>query len=169
MRHDQTGGAIVKRAFKSKVLPLALTAALALILLAPGCRKKEEAPYGPGGAWIGDMRERIEDKIDDKAKSVELLKIVDKIEVMVTDMDQQTRHLYGKLDKLDADYNTTRDQIQDEFDKFNKARLEKVDKLTDIILEMKQVAGREDWKEISDIDKTLYQSWQRSPGFGGSK
>jgi hypothetical protein len=157
----------VKTVFRYSFLPAALIAVIGLLLLAPGCRKKQESPYGPGAAWIDDMRERIEEKIDDKDKSVELLKIVDRIEVVVTELDQHTRELYGKLDKLDADYNSTREHFQKEFDAFNKMRRKKVDEMIDIMLEMKKTAGRDDWKELSDIDETLYQNWQRSPGFGG--
>jgi hypothetical protein len=32
-------------------------------------------------------------------------------------------------------------------------------------MEMKKIAGRADWKILSDIDVTLYESWQRRYGF----
>jgi hypothetical protein len=46
-------------------------------------------------------------------------------------------------------------------DDFNVKRLETADRMIGHVFEMKRIAGRESWKVVSDIDKTLYESWQR--------
>ena len=142
-------------------------AVLALVvagLTMTGCGKKEMAPYGPGGAWVEDMRSRITEKITDPDKATQLIEQVDRIEIVLTDLDNELRGYYQKMEALDEDYNSTREEWQKEFDSFNEYRARAVDKLIDITIEMRRIAGREDWEVISDMDETLYESWQRSLG-----
>jgi len=142
-------------------------AALAAVIVAAvftGCGKKEMAPYGPGGAWVEDMRSRITEKITDPDKATQLIEQVDRIEMVLTDLDNELRGYYKKMEALDEDYNSTREEWQKEFDSFNEYRAGAVDKLIDITIEMRRIAGREDWEVISDMDETLYESWQRSLG-----
>jgi predicted nucleic acid-binding Zn-ribbon protein len=142
-------------------------AVLVLVIVAAvftGCGKKEMAPYGPGGAWVEDMRSRITEKITDPDKATQLIEQVDRIEMVLTDLDNELRGYYKKMEALDEDYNSTREEWQKEFDSFNEYRAGAVDKLIDITIEMRRIAGREDWEVISDMDETLYESWQRSLG-----
>ncbi len=146
---------------------MASGAVLALVIVAAvltGCGKKEMAPYGPGGAWVEDMRSRITENIADPDKATQLIEQVDRIEIVLTDLDHELRGYYKKMEALDEDYNSTREEWQKEFDSFNECRSRAVDKLIDITIEMKRIAGREDWKVVSDMDETLYESWQRSLG-----
>ena len=153
---------------KSSRIPLTAGRALAALafvtLVLVGCGKKEMAPYGPGGAWVEDMRSRITEKISDPDKATQLLEQVDRIENVLTDLDNELRGYYQKMEALDEDYNSTREEWQKEFDSFNEYRAGAVDKLIDITIEMRRIAGREDWEVISDMDETLYESWQRSLG-----
>ena len=145
-------------------LCICLTALLAVLSFSlAGCRgKKTESAYGPGNKWVDDMRERVQDKIDDPEKVTDLLVVVDEIEKTLIDLDQDVTDYYTALTKLDKDYNTTREEFQDAIDQFNTRRHEHFEKLLGHIFEMKGIAGKEDWKKLSDIDKTLYESWQRS-------
>ena len=137
---------------------------LVAVVTMTGCGKKEMAPYGPGGAWVEDMRSRITEKITDPDKATQLIEQVDRIENVLTDLDNELRGYYKKMEALDEDYNSTREEWQKEFDSFNEYRAGAVDKLIDITIEMKRIAGREDWEVISDMEETLYESWQRSLG-----
>ena len=142
-------------------------AVLVLVIVAAvftGCGKKEMAPYGPGGAWVEDMRSRITENIADPDKAIQLIEQVDRIEIVLTDLDNELRGYYQKMEALDEDYNSTREEWQKEFDSFNEYRAGAVDKLIDITIEMRRIAGREDWEVISDMEETLYESWQRSLG-----
>jgi hypothetical protein len=129
-----------------------------------GCGKKAELPYGPGGKWIDDMRERISKDIDDPDKSIRLLEQVDRIETVLIELDDTLLEYYDRLEALDADHKSKREDFQKEIDSFNESRDEAVDRLISIVVEMKNIAGRDDWESISDIDETLYESWQRSLG-----
>jgi len=51
---------------------------------------------------------------------------------------------------------------EDAMDQFDTKRHQHVEKLLGHMFEMKKIAGKEDWQKVSDIDKTLYESWQRS-------
>jgi len=128
-----------------------------------GCgRDKEESAYGPGNEWVDDMRGLIEKKIDDPQKVTDLLVVVDNIEEALIEMDHAVKAHYSRLDGLDRNYHSTRDEFKAAFDDFNAKRLQIVDRMIGYMSDMKRIAGREDWKTVSDIDKTLYESWQRT-------
>jgi hypothetical protein len=129
-----------------------------------GCGNKAGLPYGPGGEWIDDMRERITKDIDDPDKSIRLLEQVDRIETVLIELDDTLLEYYDGVEKLDADHSSKREDFQKEIDTFNEHRNEALDRLISIVVEMKNVAGRTDWESISDIDETLYESRQRSFG-----
>jgi predicted nucleic acid-binding Zn-ribbon protein len=146
-------------------LVFAVLAFVVVIIVAPGCGKKTVSPYGPGADWIDDMRDRITKNIADENKSIKLLEQVNRIEAVLMDLDHTLLEYYEKLEALDANYHSTRDDFQEKIDSFNDYRHKKVDELIAIAEEMKQIAGRADWNIFSDIDATLYESWQRSYGF----
>ena len=136
----------------------------ALSVSSTGCiRKKATAPgYGPGYEWVDDMRDRIPKSVDDPDKVTGLLAVVDRTELTLIDMDGDVKDYYAALTKLDRDYKTTRGEFQDAFDQFDTKRHQHVEKLLGHMFEMKKIAGKEDWQKVSDIDKTLYEDWQRS-------
>jgi hypothetical protein len=135
-----------------------------LIVGISGCGKKSEAPYGPGGKWIDNMRERITQEIEDPDKSIRLLEQVDRLEAVLIELDDTLVQYYEELQELDADYSSKREDFQNAIDSFNEYRAETLGRLVNIVLEMKKIAGRADWSIVSDIDGTLYESWQRSLG-----
>jgi predicted nucleic acid-binding Zn-ribbon protein len=130
----------------------------------PGCGKKTVSPYGPGAKWIDDMRERITKNIADENKSTKLLEQVNRIETVLMDLDHTVLGYYEQLEELGANYHSTREDFQKEIDSFNDYRHKKSEELIAIAMEMKKIAGRADWKILSDIDVTLYESWQRRYG-----
>jgi hypothetical protein len=136
----------------------------ALSVSSTGCiRKKATAPgYGPGYEWVDDMRDRIQKNIDDPDKVTGLLAVIDKIELTLIDMDGDVKDYYADLTKLDRDYKTTRTEFQDAIDQFDTKRHQYFEKMLGHMFDMKKIAGKEDWKKVSDIDKTLYENWQRS-------
>ncbi len=135
----------------------------ALSLSSTGCKgKKNTSTYGPGAGWVTDMRDRIQDEIDDPGKVTTLLAVFDKVERAVIEMDGEVKNHYAALTTLDKDYNSTREDFQAQMDKFNTIREAYFEKLLTYMFEMKRIAGKEDWKKLSDIEKTLYESWQRS-------
>jgi hypothetical protein len=148
----------------TKVIGMLLVLAIFLSSMSlVGCRGKTESTYGPGAAWIDDMRGRIEDKIEDPRKTTELLVVVDNIELIIVELNDYLLNYYNKLESLDSDYNATREDFQVLFDDFSSKRDEMMTKLLKKMFEMKRIAGREDWVHLADIDKTLYETWQQSP------
>jgi hypothetical protein len=136
-----------------------------VIIVGPGCGKKTVSPYGPGANWIDDMRERITKNIADENKSIKLFEQVNRIEAVLIDLDHTVLEYYEKLEALDANYHSTPEDFQKEIDSFKDYRHQKLNELIAITMEMKKIAGRADWKILSDIDVTLYESWQRRYGF----
>jgi len=136
----------------------------ALSVSSTGCiREKATSPgYGPGYEWVDDMRDRIKKNIDDPDKVTGLLAVIDKIELTLVDMDGDVKDYYTDLTKLDRDYKTTRGDFQDAIDQFDTKRHQNFEKMLGHMFDMKKIAGKEDWKKVSDIDKTLYENWQRS-------
>jgi hypothetical protein len=135
----------------------------ALSVSSTGCiRKKATAPgYGPGYEWVDDMRDRIQKNIDDPDKVTGLLAVIDEVELTLIDMDGDVKDYYTDLTKLDRDYKTTRTEFQDAIDQFDTKRHQYFEKMLGHMFDMKKIAGKEDWKKVSDIDKTLFENWQR--------
>ena len=131
-------------------------------LLSTGCGKgkKTESTYGPGNVWVDDMRKRIHDKVDDPQKVADLLAVVDEVEKMLIDLNRDLEDYYAELHKLSENYKSTRAEFQAAVDDFNAKRYQYGLSTLGFIFEMKRIAGREDWKKVADIDKTLYESWQ---------
>ena len=129
-----------------------------------GCirKKKTEPSYGPGHEWVTDMRDRIQKQVDDPEKVTGLLAVVDQIELTLIDMDNGVQDYYATLRKLDRDYNASRADFEKTIDDFNTKRQEYFEKMLDHTMTMRSIAGREYWKKLSDIDKSLYDSWQRA-------
>jgi hypothetical protein len=141
----------------------AVVASAVLLLSLAGCGgKNTKSVYGPGHDWVNDMRERVQEQIDDPDKVADLLLVVDQVEETVIELDQNVMDYYTALTKLDKNYNSTRDEFQAVMDQFNKEREEAFEEVLGHVFKMKKIAGREDWKKLSDIDKTLYQDWQRA-------
>jgi predicted nucleic acid-binding Zn-ribbon protein len=128
-----------------------------------GCGKKNvESAYGPGADWIEDMRERIRDDIKDQDKATKLLAQVDAIESVLVDLDRELLVYYGRVSNLSKNYDSTREDFQKEIDSFNDYRRVRVEELLRIFVKMKTISGRADWEIVSNMDHTLYESWQRN-------
>jgi hypothetical protein len=148
---------------KSVLCVCAVVASAALLLSWAGCRGKQtKSAYGPGHDWVNDMRERVQEQFDDPDMVADLLLVVDQIEGTVIELDQNVTNYYVALTKLDKNYHSTREEFQTVIDQFNKERDEAFDEVSGYAFKMKMIAGREGWKKLSDIDKTLYEEWQRA-------
>jgi len=143
---------------------IALACVISLSLVGCFGKKKTEWAYGPGEEWVDNMREGITDKIDDPVQATELLAVVDKIEGSLIDLDGDVRTYYKALTRLDGDYNSTREQFQKVIDDFNTSRHKHFRQLLGHLFEMKEIVDEDDWKDLSEMDKTLYESWQRTYG-----
>ena len=150
---------------RQRRIALFVCVTLAFVMLSlslVGCRgRKTESAYGPGNEWRDDMRKRIPKEVDDPDKVAGLLSVVDKIEVTLVEMDGDVKRYYASLAELDRDYNSTPEEFQDTIDQFNIKRNTYFETMLGYVFEMKDIAGREDWEAVADIDETLYESWQR--------
>lgn len=143
------------------ILCLAVLAAAALSL-ASGCAgRKVSTEQAPSAKWFDDMRGRIAKEFADPQQAVALTGVVDKMEVTMNGLDKEVVAYYEKLHALDKDYNATREQFQEAVDAFNARQRAVYEEMLVDIAEMKRIAGREGWKKISNMDETLYESWQR--------
>jgi len=130
-----------------------------------GClRNKKTAPgYGPSAAWIEDWREKIKESVDDPDKVTQLLQVINEMESLLIELDKEMREHYQTIALLDHDYATSRDVFEREIDEFAETREAYFHRLLDRMFEMKEIAGREDWPALADIDESLWEVWRRSP------
>jgi hypothetical protein len=127
-----------------------------------GCRGRKASPeQAPGAGWFDDMRERIRDNFDNPGQVVALTGVVDQMEATMVELDRATLDYYAKIAALDRDYGATRGQFQALVDEFNASQRTTFEKMLVHAAELRRIAGPEGWKKISDIDKTIYESWQR--------
>lgn len=140
-----------------------------LVVTAGGCGKsgKQPATFEPGGTWLDEMRSRISEKIDDPTTATALLAQVDQIEAELEALDGKVKAYYARLAELDRDYSTPRADLERAVMDFNAQRMATMDRLVDIRFHMQTLCSPEQWKIVTDIDKSLYLDMQRTFTFGG--
>jgi hypothetical protein len=134
----------------------------AAVLLVSGCgRKKVSTDVAPSAEWFDDLRERIGNGFEDSGQVAALAGVVDQMEATMIELDRRVVEYYAKLGSLDREYGTTREQFQEVIDGFNAEQRAVFEKMLVYVAELRRIAGREGWKKLADIDKSLYESWQR--------
>jgi len=148
---------------------LLITLIAVLMVTAGACGKsgKQPARFEPGGTWLDEMRSRISEKIDDPTTATALLAQVDQIEAELDGLDGKVKAYYEKLAELDRDYATPRADIERVVMDFNQERMATMDRLVDIRFHMQTLCTPEQWKIVTDIDKSLYLDMQRTFTIGG--
>jgi hypothetical protein len=152
----------VKRSYRwpARLCALALLAGLLAVSAACG-KKKVSADSAPAAEWFDDLRERVRKGFDDSEQVTELTGVVDRMEATMNELDHVVVEYYAKIGELDRNHDTTREQFQDMIDEFNGRQDAAFETMLEYMTELKQIAGRDGWAKICDMDKTLYESWQR--------
>jgi hypothetical protein len=146
---------------------LLLCSAIGLTVLTSGCgklRKKEKAEFEAGKEWLEDMRDRIEKTISDPDKTSRMLAFVDQAERDLRELDQAVLDFYRELAGVDSDYNSTRQDLQRVFDRWNAKRREFRDRFMETNFTMREMVTPEEWRKLTRVRKGLAQQWQRYPG-----
>jgi len=127
-----------------------------------GCRGRKASPEpAPTAVWFDDLRERIRGEFNQPDQVVALLGVVDRMEATMTGLDRGVADYHAKIAALDRDYGATREQFQGVVDEFNAQQRAVFEQMLVYVAELKRIAGREGWQKLSDMDKTLYESWQK--------
>ena len=144
----------------------AVLALSVLLGLVSGCGKKEKAAFEPGSKWIEDMQERVAEDIEDPAKKIDMLALVDQAEKDLSQLDRVVQKLYADLDTLNDNYNSTPEEYQKVISGFEADRKEVWDRVADSRFKMRDLATIEEWETLTDIKKRkgLYQQTIRQPG-----
>lgn len=133
----------------TRLLGLALLVFCTLGLMS-GC-KKDKKEFAPGAEWIAELRGRIKASVADPDKKSQMLSLVDQMNIELLKLDQEVRKHFANVAKIDRDYNATPDDFKKEFAAFNAARYEVRDGFLDARFKMRDLATREEWKELTDI------------------
>jgi hypothetical protein len=135
---------------------------LLLPLLLPGCGKfRKKSTFEPGGEWAPTMREKIQETVTDPDRSSRMLAVVDSVDADVKRLDKQVQGFYAEFSRLDSNAESRREEFDDLMSRFNAALGAFRERYVESLFEIKGQATREEWKKLSDIDKTLYEQWQR--------
>ena len=148
---------------------LAILSLCVLFGLFTGCSKigkKEKAEFKPGSAWIVDMRDRIEDNIQDPDKKTRMLALVDQTETDLLEVDRVVRKLYADLSSLGENYNSTPEQFRKVISEFEASRRQVRERIIDSRFKMRELSTPDEWKKLTDNSKRkgLYQQTIRQPG-----
>ena len=146
------------RSILKTALLIAVIAAMAVGL--GGSKKATE--FESGGEWLSDMRARITEKIDDAETATAVLAELDLIEAELEALDAIVVEYYQHLNQLDRSYDTRRADFENDIMEFNVARMASRDRIIDIRFRMRNHTTPDQWKIIADIDKSLFEEYQRS-------
>jgi hypothetical protein len=147
---------------------LALISLCVLFALISGCSKvgkKEKAEFKPGSVWIEDMRNRIEDNIQDPDKKNSMLALVDQTEKDLLEVDQAVRKLYADFSSLSENYNSTPEEFRKVISEFENSRRAVRDRIIETRFEMRDMSTPAEWKKLTDNSKRkgLYRQTIRQP------
>jgi len=147
----------------------ALFAVLALCVLlglVSGCSKsgkKDTAEFDPGGGFAEDMRDTVEDEIEDPDKKAEMLVLVDQMAKDVEEMDRVVQKLYADINRLNDNYNASPEEFRKVIAEFEASRKEVRDRIVDNRFKMRDLSTPEEWKGITHKKDGLYQKTLRQP------
>jgi hypothetical protein len=158
---------ILRKPYGSPTL-LAVLSLCVLFGLISGCSKvgkKEKAEFKPGSAWIEDMRNRIEDNIQDPDKKNSMLALVDQTEKDLLEVDQAVRKLYTDFSSLSENYNSTPEEFRKVISEFEASRRAVRGRVIENRFKMRDLSTPAEWKKLTDISKSkgLYQQTIRQP------
>jgi hypothetical protein len=129
----------------------------------PGCGKlrKKDAAFEPGGDWVTTMRAHIQESVSDPDRATGMLAVVDSVEADLAQLDAEVLALYEDIRTLDANAESTRNDFDAALSRFDALRDDYRHRFLNSMFEMKELATRQEWEKLSDLDKTLYEQWQR--------
>ena len=112
------------------------------------------------------MQERVAEDIEDPAKKIDMLALVDQAEKDLSQLDRVVQKLYADLGTLNDNYNSTPEEYQKVISGFEADRKEVWDRVADSRFKMRDLATTEEWETLTDIKKRkgLYQQTIRQPG-----
>lgn len=141
-------------------VPYLIIIAGILLLLLAGCSKKAkiETPTG----LITQMKASVYDVVKDPQRAQQ---IVNEFEQVGLKMDAWKVYLgeyKDELEKLNADYDLSREEFRAFIDKYNTKRHALKDELLASRFKIKELATKDEWEEFADQEKTLFQQWWES-------
>ncbi len=93
---------------------------LACLLLISGCGGKEAvAPESVTNAAFDDFREAIAEVVEDPTRQAQIIALVDDFESDFSNLLLSVETQRTELRRLNADFDASREQFQDYFDKYN--------------------------------------------------
>ena len=143
-----------------------VTFVIVLLVVVPACSKFKKHDTGvnePMFDWIDGLRSNVREVIKDPGTANDILKLVNKMEHELLEVDDHVRAYYKRLVKLDADYNAPRADFEKAVDDFNAQIRQTRSRIMDLRFAMKDLCSEEEWQSLSDMDKSLLASWQRQP------
>ena len=116
-------------------------AALAGIAACTLFGKDPEGVHGSSFDFVSALRSNVKKTIADPDKADSLLRAIDAMEEALLDLDRAARHYYEKLDALDADYNSSQEDLEQLTAEFNAERIGLRSRILDSRFRMRDKTG----------------------------
>jgi hypothetical protein len=157
---------IHSRGWRFSSIVLTLCVLFGLVSACNRFGKKDEPDFEPGIEWIVDMRERIDEDIENPEKQTRMFAVVDQVEIDLTDLDRVVQKLYRDLANLTDDYHSTREDYRKTIAEFEAGTVEVRDRIIERRFKMRDLSTPEDWEKLTDYRerKGLYRQSIRPLG-----
>ena len=99
-------------------------------------------------------------EIKDPERAAQIMEVLAKVDADLNNWSRyQTEHQQDFL-KLNANYDVTKEEFRTFITTFNSNRLQMKEGLIQARFKIKGLCTEDEWEEISDLEKTLFQQWR---------
>ena len=135
---------------------LFIIAGILLFLLA-GCSKK--AKIESTSDWLSQIKAKVYEVVKDSQRAQQIVNELEQLDQKLDAWDVYLGEYKAELDKLNADYDLTREEFRAFIAKYNTKRHAAKEEILASRFKIKELATKDEWKKLADHEETLFQQW----------
>lgn len=132
---------------------ISCTAILMVVLLLAGCsHTKSSGQVTPREKYMNEMKTLVNKEVPDPARADKILALMEQMSREVMDLKKRSISYQQEFMRLNADYGTTPEKLQQVIDESHEFRMESRKKIMDAYFELKSLMDKEEWEAVSKGD-----------------
>ena len=143
-------------------VPYLIIIAGILLLLLAGCSKK--AKIETTSDWLTQIKATVYDVVKDSQRAQQIVNEFEQLGQKLNAWDVYLGNYKAELDKLNADYDLSREEFRAFIAKYNTKRHALKEELLASRFKIKELATKDEWEKLSDQEETLFQQFWEDSG-----
>jgi hypothetical protein len=136
---------------------------LMVIMLLAGCsHNKASEQMTPQQKYMNEMRTLVNKEVPDPARADKILALMNQLSSEFMVLKEKLVANQHKLVRMNADYDTTPEQMQQVMDESFEYRMESRKKIIDTYFELKSLMNKKEWEAISKADAQAIEEYLKT-------